>query len=318
MPAWRIDRSRILSLAEIAQTISDQKKKAKRSKTTTQRLIIFRLATCCGLRVGELVQLRVGDIQEGERPHIRVRAATTKGDNKGRRHGRSVPLWWDIGTLMDVIEWKRTREADGAKPGDLFVSTRKGTMISRGSARLQYRTACKCLGKHVTIHDGRHTFISHMLAVGRSIKAVADAAGHVSISATSIYTHLCPEYDDGRPIQLFGPTEPDRNRQAAIAKMHELGLTAPNLTFGLHQSVPDSPVPAIATDEEFEHKRSFMDLPPDHPERVAARLESEARSARTSANCKAAQARRPKRLYGIIKTRHEARLAREAAAAVET
>jgi integrase len=59
---------------------------------------IFRLACCCGLRVSEIAQLRLGDVQlDSLRPHIRIRAAIAKC---GR--ARRVPLWWDAGTLSDI------------------------------------------------------------------------------------------------------------------------------------------------------------------------------------------------------------------------
>lgn len=297
MATWRIDHSRIFSLSEIALVLKDLRRKGKRSYLTRQRLILFRLSTCCGLRVGELVQLTLADIQGGERPHIRIRPAITKADGKRKRYGRSVPLWWDIGTLMDIVEWKRQLEAAGAKPNDLLLTTRRGTPIDRGSARLQFRTACKPLGRDVTIHDGRHTFVSHMLAVGRSIKSVADAAGHRSLGATSQYCHSCPEYEDGRPVNMFGPHDPDSQRQAAIKSMEALGWTDPNLIFGVHQAVVGRDGVRIAAPPEFEH------APEADDEEVRRRIAL-------------VWGQPPKRLRrplrGACKTRYEARLLREA------
>jgi integrase len=42
----------------------------------------------------------------------------------------------------------------------------------------------------LTIHHGRHTFISHALAGGRSLAEVRDAAGHANVSITSDYLHV--------------------------------------------------------------------------------------------------------------------------------
>lgn len=296
MATWRIDHSRILSLSEIALCLRDLKRKARRSKLTHKRLIIFRLSTCCGLRVGELTQLRLDDIQHGERPFVRVRPATSKADGKGNRYGRSVPLWWDIGTLLDLVEWKRLREAEGAKPSDLLITTRTGRPIQRASARHQFQSACASIGRHATIHDGRHTFVSHMLGVGRSIKSVSEAAGHRSISATSLYCHTCPEYQDNRPINLFGPHDPDSRRQSAIKCMESLGWTDKELLFGVHQAVVDRNGVRIAAPPEFEHA-------PDTPEEME--------------NCIALvwgqRAKHvPRPLRGACKARYEARLQRQA------
>jgi integrase len=64
----------------------------------------------------------------------------------------------------------------------------------------RFRTACKVLGRErvetLTIHHGRHTFISHSLAGDRKLAEVRDAAGHANVSITSAYLHVAVE-DDG-------------------------------------------------------------------------------------------------------------------------
>jgi site-specific recombinase XerD len=48
----------------------------------------------------------------------------------------------------------------------------------------------KARQKTLTIHHGRHTFISHALAGGRSLAEVRAAAGHANISVTGGYLHV--------------------------------------------------------------------------------------------------------------------------------
>ena len=55
----------------------------------------------------------------------------------------------------------------------------------------------------LTIHHGRHTFISHALAGGRTLAEVRDAAGHANVSITSTYLHVAVE-DDEAVGSLFG------------------------------------------------------------------------------------------------------------------
>ena len=56
----------------------------------------------------------------------------------------------------------------------------------------------------LTIHHGRHTFLSHTLAGGRTLAEVRDAAGHSNITITSGYLHVA--VDDDEPIgNLFAP-----------------------------------------------------------------------------------------------------------------
>ncbi len=54
----------------------------------------------------------------------------------------------------------------------------------------------------LTIHHGRHTFISHALAGGRTLAEVRDAAGHVNVSITSGYLHVAVD-DEWEVGSLF-------------------------------------------------------------------------------------------------------------------
>src|SRR5436853_280022 len=79
------------------------------------------------------------------------------------------------------------------------------------------RTACKALGlerlRMLTIHRGRHTFISHALAGGRSLAEVRDAAGHCDVSITSCYLHIVVVEDDrvGEFVLLCRTSRHDRS-----------------------------------------------------------------------------------------------------------
>src|SRR5215213_8190684 len=78
--------------------------------------------------------------------------------------------------------------------------------FTRHTLRKRYRTACRVLGAErletLTIHHGRHTFISHVLAGGRTLAEVRDAVGHSNVSITSGYLHV--RVDDGEVGALFG------------------------------------------------------------------------------------------------------------------
>jgi integrase len=200
------DPTKILTRRELATVLADLRRKAPRSKNTRLNLVIFRLAACCGLRASEIAMLQVADVRtELPRPHLRIRVGASKG---GR--SRTVPLWWDAGTLADLTEWRVERLAAGTQPMDSFVRSfkvgREGRLFSRHTLRKRFRTACKSLGferlVNLTIHHGRHTFISHTLAGGRTLAEVRDAAGHANVSVTSRYLHA--GVDDSNGVgQLF-------------------------------------------------------------------------------------------------------------------
>ena len=204
---WTIDQTKIVTPGEIARVLPDLKRRARRSLNSRQNLVIFRLATCCGLRVSELIGLRVGDVRVGvEKPYVLVRAEIAK-----RRKGRRVPLWWDQGTLDDLTAWRDQRTTQGAGPAAPFVCSQsdrsRGNPLDRQNARARFKVACRALGADrtatLTIHHGRHTFASFALARGVSPVAVQQALGHSSLSVTNVYAHLLD--DDGADGNLFGP-----------------------------------------------------------------------------------------------------------------
>jgi integrase len=191
------DVTKILTRTELQQVLADLRRKAPRSKNTRLNLVIFRLSACCGLRASEIAELRMADIRvEMPRPHIRIRVGASKG---GR--SRRVPLWWDGGTLADLAAWRADRAARGATGGEPFVASlqigREALVFSRHTLRKRFRTACRVLGKNrlesLAIHYGRHTFISHALAGGRTLAEVRDAAGHSNATITSGYLHVAVE-----------------------------------------------------------------------------------------------------------------------------
>jgi integrase len=202
---WTIDRTKILTPAEIARVVPDLKRRARRSLNSRQNLIIFRLATCCGLRVSELIGLRIADVRVGvEKPYILVRAEVAK-----RHKARRVPLWWDQGTLDDLTAWRDLRVEQGAASAAPFVCSQaertRGRSLDRQNARARFKVACRVLGRDrvagLTIHHGRHTFASFALARGVSPVAVQQALGHSSLSVTNVYAHLLDE--DGADGNLF-------------------------------------------------------------------------------------------------------------------
>jgi integrase len=191
------DPTKILTRGELAAVLADLKAKSVRSKNARLNLIIFRLACCCGLRATEIAKLQMADVRtELPRPHLRIRTGASKG---GRP--RTVPLWWDGGTLSDITAWNAERV--DAKPSDPFVASyqpnRRAKVFSRHTLRKRFRTACKLLGperlESLTIHHGRHTFISHALAGGRTLAEVRDAVGHANVSITSGYVHVAVDND---------------------------------------------------------------------------------------------------------------------------
>jgi integrase len=220
-PHWKIDTSKILTRAEIAAVLTDLKRRGVRSVNSRMNLIIFRLATCCGLRAREIAGLKLHDVRVGvEKPYLYLPKQIAKG-----KKTRQVPLWWDDGTRDDITAWRAERQRQGAKQGDYFVCAQSkaafGRPLSTINIRHRFQVACRVLGadrlfigqdktqtgrtynKHLTVHHGRHSFCSHALAAGVSLAQVRDAAGHSDISITSVYTHVVGDADEPKNIFEF-------------------------------------------------------------------------------------------------------------------
>ena len=187
---------RILSLHEINHVATTLHRLRRRGANAHVNLILFRLATCCGLRVAELTGLTMANVRiSSAKPHILVPASIAKGGRK-----RIVPLWWDAATLADLTAWKEKRTAAGAQGTDPFL-TSSGQPMKIRAAQLGWDTVIrKTLGAEraetLSIHSGRHTFCSLSLIGGKSLAQVRDAAGHGNISTTNIYLHVAADEDE--------------------------------------------------------------------------------------------------------------------------
>ena len=207
-----MNASDILTKQEIKTVLSDLDRRARRSVSSRMNLTIFRLACCCGLRRKEICGLTMADfILSGPRPALRIRKENTKG-RVGKRKSRRVPLDWDAKTREDLKIWHDYRRAvDFAQPSDPFICgrspTSKGKHLIESLVAKRWRTAIKVLGaerlRQLSVHKGRHTFISHALHAGHSLTAVRDAAGHSNVQTTNIYLHTL---DRPNLPDVFGST----------------------------------------------------------------------------------------------------------------
>jgi|BogFormECP12_OM2_1039638.scaffolds.fasta_scaffold09451_2 integrase/recombinase XerD len=145
---------------------------------------ILMTAYAAGLRVSEVVALRVEDI-DSQRMVIRVRQA------KGRKD-RYVML---STRLLDLLReyWKAHRRgrANRSSPW-LFPGQNPDRPISATSVHMACKAARETagLGKHVTVHTLRHSFATHLLEGGTDLRTIQVLLGHRNIKTTALYTHV--------------------------------------------------------------------------------------------------------------------------------
>lgn len=142
----------------------------------------------CGLRVSELVNLKISDIYAREE-FLKV---TGKG-NKERivPIGRVALKQIDLYLSSSRIHIEPVRGCE-----DHLFLNKKGKYLSRVMVFLIIKDLCKAAGirKNVSPHTLRHSFATHLVEGGADLRAVQDMLGHESITTTEIYTHLNREY----------------------------------------------------------------------------------------------------------------------------
>ena len=138
----------------------------------------------CGLRVSELINLKVSDLffEEG---FIKV---TGKGDKQ-----RFVPI--GSGTI-DIIERYRkevrVHQDISAQANDTLFLNRRGKGLSRAMIFTIVKQLTEKAGikKNISPHTFRHSFATHLLQNGADLRAIQQMLGHESITTTEIYTHI--------------------------------------------------------------------------------------------------------------------------------
>ncbi len=142
---------------------------------------ILCLAYACGLRVSEIVNMKIKDI-DSKRMVITVRQGKGKKD-------RQVMLSEKLLILMREYFQKY-------KPKVWLFEGQYGEQYSSRSAQLILKDAKKKAGvtKKGSIHAMRHSFATHLLEGGTDLISIKELLGHNSLKTTSIYTHVSKKH----------------------------------------------------------------------------------------------------------------------------
>ena len=147
---------------------------------------IIELLYGCGLRISELLELKITDIE--------FEAGFVKVLGKGNKQ-RLVPLG-EFASVAVRNYWEQ-REVQNNKINYKFVITNRiGAKFSRVGLWKQIHALIIKSGvsKKVTPHTFRHSFATHLLEGGADLRIVQEMLGHADISTTQIYTSIDREY----------------------------------------------------------------------------------------------------------------------------
>lgn len=190
------------------------------------------LTYAAGLRVSELVDLTLGDVDR-EMGMVQV---VGKGEKP-----RIVPVGELALDILDTYLDFRQQHAAPAWRGSatLFPGKRGGPMSRVTFWRVVKRAAQQVgLDPEIHPHTLRHAYASHLLSGGADLRSVQMLLGHVSISTTEIYTHLSAEH----VRQAFESSHPRAQRRGERA-FHE-GTESPDSSCGAEaDSASDSNPP---------------------------------------------------------------------------
>lgn len=139
--------------------------------------IILMLGYSAGLRLGEIIRLKINDI---DRDRMQIRIVQSKG-KKDRYTKLSVKF-------LPVMD----KYIAAYCPKEYLFEGAKGNEYSPRSIQNMIRDIVAKAGikKHVTMHTLRHTFATHSLENGVDLRYIQSILGHASSKTTEIYTHI--------------------------------------------------------------------------------------------------------------------------------
>jgi len=148
--------------------------------------LLLELLYATGVRVGELVNIKVNDINFSERTILIL----GKGNKERIAHYGQYAE--DILTIYLEDGYKKI---NSNKLEYLFINNQKTKLTERGVRDILNRIIKQTtLAKNISPHMLRHSFATHLLNEGCDILSVQKLLGHESIAATQIYTHVTTEH----------------------------------------------------------------------------------------------------------------------------
>jgi site-specific recombinase XerD len=148
---------------------------------STRDRAMFLLMLRCGLRVGEVRNLSLGDLYlqptPGSLPRLWLRG----------KNGAQRVAYLSSQALVALKKWLAVRPA--VEDQAVFIS-RLGRRMTVTAIQLRLAHYCRRAGLWITCHQFRHTFARHLIEVGVPVTSVQRLLGHARIRTTEIYIHI--------------------------------------------------------------------------------------------------------------------------------
>lgn len=145
-------------------------------------LVIFELLYSCGLRVSELVNLKINDIDL----HSKYVRCFGKGSKE-----RIIPIGNKaIESIKKYLPQRELLQKKYNTTSKKLLLNDKGRYMTRQDIYNFIRDLGKSINKHITPHTIRHSFATHLLENGADLRVVQELLGHSDVSTTQLYTHI--------------------------------------------------------------------------------------------------------------------------------
>lgn len=159
----------VLSRVEIEQLIN--------ATDNSKYKLMISLGYACGLRVSEVVNLRVSDLDIDELV-VHIKGA------KGKKDRISVLPEKLQNSLRNIIAGKNANDY-------IFESNRGGKLTTTALQKMFRKSLAKTsIKKPATFHSLRHSFATHLLENGTDVRYVQELLGHSNIRTTQVYTQV--------------------------------------------------------------------------------------------------------------------------------
>jgi integrase/recombinase XerD len=180
----------VLSVEEVTQLLAAAKPGRER--------VLMQTAYACGLRISELLNLQVTDIDS-------ARMVVTVRQGKGAKD-RQVPL---SARLLGELRtwWCRHRTKPWLFPGMTEGSRHKPMNVTSVQRMCKQVVTRAKLRKPASMHTLRHSYATHMLEAGVDVVTLQKLLGHNSLSTTARYLHLSTRQLQRMPDLLALPKE---------------------------------------------------------------------------------------------------------------
>lgn len=153
-----------------------------RYSLTNYEKIILELLYSCGLRVSELCNLKVNDIN--------LKSQNIICSGKGSKE-RIIPFGeYALNAINNYLTEREAIIDKFSLNTQLLLITENGKLVTRQDVYRLIHKLGEILHKNISPHTLRHTFATHLLEKGADLRVVQELLGHSDVATTQLYTHV--------------------------------------------------------------------------------------------------------------------------------